>query len=118
MWPSALGRNAKELVLHCINGVNSSPVEKEQTICLWIVPFWLSLRYFLKFICLGHNKLEAQWAEPVSLTFHSALGKLYTEPSMVFPTKFRFIWPRTFREEYFLEIDQSETRITCGGHVC
>jgi hypothetical protein len=28
------------------------------------------------------NKLEAQWAEPVSLTFQSALRKLYTEPSI------------------------------------
>ena len=27
-------------------------------------------------------KLEAQWAEPVSLTFHSALRKLYIEPSL------------------------------------
>jgi hypothetical protein len=34
------------------------------------------------------------------------------------PTKFRFIWLSGFRGEDFLEIDQSETRIVCGGHVC
>jgi hypothetical protein len=28
-----------------------------------------------------------------------------------------FIWPSGFRGED-LEIDQSETRIACGGHVC
>jgi hypothetical protein len=34
------------------------------------------------------------------------------------PTKFRFIWPSGFRVDDFLEINQSETRIACGGHVC
>ena len=34
------------------------------------------------------------------------------------PTKFQFIWESGFREEDFLEINQSETRMTCGGHVC
>ena len=47
------------------------------------------------------EKLEAQWAESVSLAFHSGLRKLYTEPSMVLPTKFRFIWPSGFRGEDF-----------------
>jgi hypothetical protein len=34
------------------------------------------------------------------------------------PTKFRFIWQSGFRGEDFLEINQSETKIVCGGHVC
>ena len=34
------------------------------------------------------------------------------------PTKFRFIWQSGFRGEDFLEIDQSETRIVGGDHVC
>jgi hypothetical protein len=36
---------------------------------------------------------------------------------MMRPTKFRFIWPSGFRGDDFLEINQSETRIACGGHV-
>jgi hypothetical protein len=31
------------------------------------------------------------------------------------PTKFQFIWQSGFRGEDFLEINQSETRIACGG---
>ena len=31
---------------------------------------------------------------------------------------FRFIWKSGFREDDFLEINQSETRIACGGHEC
>jgi hypothetical protein len=34
------------------------------------------------------------------------------------PAKFGFIWPGGFRREDFLEINQSETRMACGGHVC
>jgi hypothetical protein len=34
------------------------------------------------------------------------------------PTKVRLIWLGSFRGEDFLDIDQSETRIACGGHVC
>jgi hypothetical protein len=31
------------------------------------------------------------------------------------PTKFQFIWPSGHREEDFLGINQSETRIAYGG---
>jgi hypothetical protein len=35
----------------------------------------------------------------------------------MFSTKFQYIWESGFRGEDFLEINQSETRIACGGHV-
>ena len=45
--------------------------------------------------------------------------KLYYRPSIeLLPTKFRFICPGSYRGEDFLEIDQPETRIGCGSHVC
>jgi hypothetical protein len=34
------------------------------------------------------------------------------------PTMFWFIWQNGFKGEDFLEINQSETKIVCGGHVC
>jgi hypothetical protein len=32
--------------------------------------------------------------------------------------KFQFIWEIGFKGEDFLEINQSETRMACGVHVC
>ena len=34
------------------------------------------------------------------------------------PAKFGLIWTRSFRGEDFFSIDQSETRIALGSHIC
>jgi hypothetical protein len=91
-------------------------------------------------------KLEAQWAESVSLTFHSVFRKINTEPFMgasyqisinlakwfnrrffligqwqtrtAYGSHGNFVQAKQFQRRRFLEIDQPETRIAYGGHVC
>jgi hypothetical protein len=56
----------------------------------------------------------------VSLTFHSALRKLNTnpEPSIGASHQILINLAKQFQRRRFLEIDQSETKIACGSHVC
>jgi hypothetical protein len=43
---------------------------------------------------------------------------LYRGLSIDASTKLQFIWESGVRGEDFLEINQSKTRMACGGHVC
>ena len=65
------------------------------------------------FVLLGYtlqkNKLEAQWAEPVSLTFQSIGGNFIQNLPQVLPTKLLFIWLLGFRrEDFLLEITRNK----------
>ena len=55
---------------------------------------------------------------PMVAMFVNGSGQNEQDLPQMLPTKFRFIWPGDFRGDDFLEINQSETRIACGGHVC
>jgi hypothetical protein len=58
---------------------------------------------------------------PVAAMFVNASGgnvHLNRGPSIDASYQVSFHLAKWFQRRFFLEIDQSETKIACGGHVC
>ena len=55
---------------------------------------------------------------PCLLTDRDKMSNHYRGPSIDAYYQVSIHWTKRFQKRYFLEIDQSETRIDSGGHVC
>ena len=56
--------------------------------------------------------------QPCLLTDRNEMSNLYRGPSIDASYQVSDNLAKRFQRRRFLEIDQSETRIACGGHVC
>jgi hypothetical protein len=56
--------------------------------------------------------------QPCLLTNREEMSILYREPSIDASYQVSVHMTKWFQSRRFLEIDQSETRIACGGHIC
>ena len=71
--------------------------------------------YFLEII-QNRNKNRLWW--PCLLTDQDEISILYRGPSIDASYQVSVYLVKRFQRRRFLKIGQSETRISCGGHVC
>jgi hypothetical protein len=69
------------------------------------------------FLEINQSETRIAFGDHVCLRIGTTFGIFIKELPGILPNKFRFISPSSFRGNDFLEINQSETRIACGGHV-
>ena len=56
--------------------------------------------------------------EPCLLTDRDEMSNRYRAPAIHVSYQVSVHLAKQFQRRRFLEIDQSETRIACGGHIC
>jgi hypothetical protein len=67
---------------------------------------------------MNRNLLGSIYGKSPVMIAHFVPIHFNTEPSIGASHQISSFWQSTFREDDFLEIDQSKTRISCGSHVC
>jgi hypothetical protein len=72
---------------------------------------------FFFFLNQPTRKKNCLW-QPCLLTDRDEISNLYRGSSIDASYQVSVQFAKNFRGRRFLEIDQSETRIACGGHVC
>ena len=75
-------------------------------------------RFREDFLEINQSETRIAFGSHVCQRIGTTLAIFIKDFPRMLPTKFRFIWPSGFRGDDFLGINQLETRIACGGHVC